>query len=519
MMHSSNESELISIKEKLVDMMCNDTDLPTLGSSVSSVMQLTAPDEQSIEQLSNYILSDSSLTLKILRLSNSIAYRATAMPVTSISTAIQLLGMDTIKSCALAMTLVESMPSKHARAVRTELLLALSASLIARNLVKHSVVHNPEEVVIAALFKNIGRLVVAAYDKQLYWKTIKLSRKVGYTEARASLQQLGCTFNWLTEFALQKWHIPNSIVHAIKLLPEKLLKPPKNRNEWMQQVAEFSNHAALITLCNGTAAATLLADDLLERYGGTLDLDRDQLNILIDESIGQVQTICNDALNLQIDQEMVESLCGYSTDQTDVEEDLADSPIFGATQVKRQQIDRYLSGKPFDAVDRLLAGVQEVSEILMSDRDNVHAVLMHVLETYYSSLCFQFVTLCLQDGQTDQLRAKNSFGLDHDKIQKDFVLSDIHSNDLFSIALKRNVDLSIQDATDPRIRDALPDWHKQLLPDTKSFMVLPLVMQHDIPLGLIYADRSVIAQEGITTDEMKLIKALKAQLLVVLSRL
>lgn len=44
-------------------------------------------------------------------------------------------------------------------------------------------------------------------------------------------------------------------------------------------------------------------------------------------------------------------------------------------------------------------------------------------------------------------------------------------------------------------------------------MVLPLVVQNK-PIGLIYADRSVVASEGITASEMKLIKALKANVLV-----
>ncbi|HQU62792.1 MAG TPA: hypothetical protein PKY85_06570, partial [Nitrosomonas sp.] len=74
------------------------------------------------------------------------------------------------------------------------------------------------------------------------------------------------------------------------------------------------------------------------------------------------------------------------------------------------------------------------------------------------------------------------------------------------------VDLAISDATESKIRDAMPVWHRRLLPDTKSFMVLPLVLQNK-PIGMIYADRPVVAREGITVREMKLIKALKENVL------
>ena len=153
------------------------------------------------------------------------------------------------------------------------------------------------------------------------------------------------------------------------------------------------------------------------------------------------------------------------------------------------------------------------------DRDTgvSRATVEHLAENVparelYRSLGFQFVTICVKDVQTNQFRARNSVGINHQDLQKGFVFSDSAALDLFSIALKRNVDLAISDATESKIRDAMPVWHRRLLPDTKSFMVLPLVLQNK-PIGMIYADRPVVAREGITVREMKLIKALKENVL------
>eukprot|EP01034_Spumella_vulgaris_P026823 gene26823-33464_t len=74
----------------------------------------------------------------------------------------------------------------------------------------------------------------------------------------------------------------------------------------------------------------------------------------------------------------------------------------------------------------------------------------------------------------------------------------------------------IADAGAPKIRDLLPDWHRKLLPDARSFIVLPLVVQ-GVQLGLFYADRSEPAPEGVPPDETSLIRALKAQVLVALT--
>ncbi|MCP5245145.1 MAG: HDOD domain-containing protein [Burkholderiales bacterium] len=87
-MESPDENETLSIKDKLIDMIQNNPDFPALGSSISKVIQLTSSEDKSLEQLTNFILSDPSLSLKILRLSNSLSYRSTSPMVTSISKAV-----------------------------------------------------------------------------------------------------------------------------------------------------------------------------------------------------------------------------------------------------------------------------------------------------------------------------------------------------------------------------------------------------------------------------------------------
>ncbi len=90
------------------------------------------------------------------------------------------------------------------------------------------------------------------------------------------------------------------------------------------------------------------------------------------------------------------------------------------------------------------------------------------------------------------------------------------SGDLFHLAMENDADLMIADASAPKIRDLLPAWHRALLPDARSFIVLPLVVQ-GVQLGLFYADRVQPAPEGVPPDETSLIRALKGQVLVALT--
>jgi hypothetical protein len=186
----------------------------------------------------------------------------------------------------------------------------------------------------------------------------------------------------------------------------------------------------------------------------------------------------------------------------------------------------YPSGKPKNAREQLLAGVQDVTQMRASGQHKVNDVVLAVLETLYTAMGFRFATVVLKDVRSGQYRARVSFGADKSATQAGFAFpaaaapgaatAAADRRDLFYLALANNADLMISDAASPKIRDLLPPWHRQLLPDAKSFIVLPLVVGQ-AQLGLFYADRTQAAPEGVPPDETSLIKALKGQVLAALA--
>jgi hypothetical protein len=174
------------------------------------------------------------------------------------------------------------------------------------------------------------------------------------------------------------------------------------------------------------------------------------------------------------------------------------------------------SGKPRNARDLLLAGVQDVTQMRASGQSKVNELILAVLETLYRSMGFRFATVCLKDARSGQFRARVAFGEQQHERQAGFVFPMAPSRDLFHLAMENDADLMIADATTAKIRELLPAWHRALLPDAKSFIVLPLVVGK-VQLGLFYADRAVAAPEGVPADETSLIKALKGQVLAALA--
>jgi HD-like signal output (HDOD) protein len=500
------------VRAALLNKVCGDEDMFALGSSVARVVQMASSDDEGTHALAYYVLSDVALTQRILRLANTVKYRtASGTAVTTISRAISLLGFDNVKTTALAMLLVDALASSdHAWSVRTELEASLCASLVGREMARHSFYQGAEEASIGALFKNLGPLLVASHEHERYREIGLLVASGKHKLGQAAQMILGCSYDALSEAVLGEWKIPDVIMRAQRPLPEGTLKVALNRGEWMRQVASFSLDVARLLAKTGDPRGTPEAQALLERYGHALNIDGAQLDELF-EAVAQEMTGLLQSMNLEPVPRREES----------EGDGLPNVLLLATLGAGEDEQGNYPSGKPRNARELLLAGVQDVTQMRASGQHKVNDVVLAVLETLYTAMGFRFATVVLKDVKSGQYRARVSFGADKSATQAGFAFpsapaAGAASRDLFLLAMANNADLMISDASSPKIRDLLPAWHRQLLPDAKSFIVLPLVVGQ-AQLGLFYADRIHTAPEGVPADETSLIKALKGQVLSALA--
>lgn len=517
---STKKRPITSTKENLLRAMSDDPNLPSLGGSISYIIQLSSSEDESIRQLSHFILSDVSLAQKILSLSNSITFRTSStQAITSITKAIFLLGFDTVRTCALAILLVDGMMSgKRAEYVRTELIHALAASMIGRELARHSQFKDGEEIAVAALFKNVGRLLLAAHDHDKYEAMMACIERGTHTSEQASIHVLGFNLNDFTETILEKWNIPAIIIQAIKNKSAGTLNAPKNKQEWMQQATELSDKAVPLIVKAGESGNLELENKLLVRFGKALDLSKSKLDLLINDAAEEAAALQVNAnllpvvKNGKISADMKETELYLHAD----EDVLAELILMDTAADDVQVVQRYPSGKPHNASVLLSVAVQDVAEMMVANNYKLSELIMLILEHCYTSLGFRFVTLCLRDEQKHQYRARSSIGRNDPEYLNAFCFPAILSTDLFYLAMARDIDLFISNAAEPKVRELLPPWHQNLLPDTRSFIVLPLIFNKK-PIGFIYADREFAAPEGITPEETRLIKTLKGQVLTALN--
>lgn len=511
--------EEVCFKKELLAAVQDDPNLPALGGSVSRIVQLSSSDDESIRKLSYFVLSDVSLAQKILRLSNSVCFRTVSnKPITSISKAIFLLGFNTVKACALAILLVDNMSGKQARHVRYELVCALAASMMGRELARYSHFNDAEEITVAALFKNMGRLLMASYFPDRYQHMMALVSSGSHNLVQASREVFQFNLDDFTEDILTQWEIPASIIQTLKTPSPGMLKAPKNRHEWMRLAAELCDKAVPLVLSPAANRDAGLESQLLSRFGKVLNLDKARFSRVIVDA-GREARALETGVELTTqnqERELNMNSTSFQFAQHSSDELIKELAFhFDEKAETEQAAQRYPSGKPFNASELLLTGIQDVTEIMASGQYKLGDLTTLVLEILYNSLGFRFITLCLRDRGCGQYRARCAVGDNFPAYQKGFAFPIGETSDLFHLAMKQNVDLVIADATVTKVRNLLPNWHTGLLPDARSFIVLPLVSNGN-RLGLFYADRQQQAPEGLSTEEMRLIKTLKTQMLAAL---
>jgi HD-like signal output (HDOD) protein len=491
----------------LLKKLCSEEGVFALGVSVARVVQLVDSDEGGTQELTYYVLSDAALTQKVLRLANTPRYRTVGgIAVTTVSRAISLLGFDNVKITALAMLLVDTLAnSKHAQSVRAELEAALCASLIGREMARLSAYQGAEEASIGALFKNIGPLLIASQSHERYREINALVAGGAHTASQASQMILGSTYDTLSAAILNEWKIPDVIVRSIGALPPApVQKAPLNRQDWVRLVVSFSMDAARAQARKGGLASEAM-QLLFDRYGAALGLERQRMEDILEAVRGEMDGLL-DSLQLQ----------PAAAPAEDSGEGLPNVLLLASMDAGGSLPEgQHPSGKPYNAREQLLAGVQEVTQMRAAGRSKVNELIQAVLETLYRSMGFRFATVCLKDVRSGSYRARIAFGDQHAMRMAAFEFP-LAGSDLFHLAMTNDADLMIADASVPKIRDLLPGWHRAALPDARSFIVLPLVVQ-GVALGLFYADRIQPAPEGVPPDETSLIRALKAQVLLALT--
>jgi HD-like signal output (HDOD) protein len=449
-------------------------DFPTLAHSIGNIVGAVQKQTDHLEKLVAVIISDFSLTQKVLRLANSAMYAPFGGEVTTVSRAVLVLGQETVGHLALGLRLLDGFKGISTDRERAKRALAevMLTGLVARRLTENSGVREGEEAVVCALLSRLGELLCVFYAPDEWQQIEHKAAAENLSVDAAAVAVLGIGTTELGQEIAARWGLPGTLREALKPFKPASTEQPLSHIGWLQAMSAFSGELAY-AMASGKPA---LAKAATERYAPLV------------------------AMEVETTRATLEALSSEARTEGGWE---------GLADVYFDKPSEQKSGKPDDAEKRLAAGVAEIAR---SAKECQFSVLLSMaLEVLKNSLgCTRTIAFVLDPG-SGGYKARAGFGKHLTGEFSSLSFEGGFAPDVFHLTLSSKTPVHIENTADAAIRSRIPSWHREALGDARSLMLLPIMLKGRA-VALLYADW--IGGENVTLadEESQLLKLLIAEI-------
>ena len=185
--------------------------LPTLPGIAIKILEAVRKEEACLKEIGEILSKDPSLSTEVLRAINSPFY-GLSTKVTTVSHAVNMLGINTVKSLSLSFSIVKNFEAEKSNAFdytgfwKDSLTSAVSAKILAANLLPHF----SDDAFFLGLIHNIGQLVISLILPDQYNLISKEMERSGCASHEAENQILGFNHMQVGEHLIQSWNFPNN---------------------------------------------------------------------------------------------------------------------------------------------------------------------------------------------------------------------------------------------------------------------------------------------------------------------
>ncbi len=518
----------------LLHRMQSGSDFPALSEAIGAINRIASSEKGGVNELSNNILKDFALTNKLLKLANVAFYNQVGGgSISTISRAVVILGFDAVRSIALSLILLDNLENKaHAQQLKEEFVKVLYAGMLAREMAGKAQVRDVEEAFIGAMLHNLGRMLAMFYLPEETAAIRQLVEAEALSDAKASTQVLGLSFENLGIGIARSWGFPEQLVQTMKKLPEGKIRKCANDAERLRALAGFSNELCEVILSTPDADRGKVLAKLTVRFADSVPVTEKQLSGLMEKSmldIAQFALAVNVSLKHSAFAQQASKWAGMAATpgpaptldaKAGVPPSVAPDAEAALDAAVLREHAPILNAEPGEDSDKpqrtsaeiqsvLTSGLQDVGNSLIDDSISVNDILRMILEAMYTGMGFAHVVLCIKDGRHNTMCGKFGFGDGVQGLVKAFDFSLAAQPDAFLVALQNNADILITDIDDPKIATRIPAWYRQQVAAC-TFVLFPIIVKGK-PIGLIYADRPQPGDITIPEKELSLLKSLRNQ--------
>jgi putative nucleotidyltransferase with HDIG domain len=247
--------------------------LPTLPAIISKLTKMAEDPDVTSEQMGKVISKDHILAIKLLKLVNS-AFYGFPQKISSLSSALILLGFNVIKSLIISSSIFELMESQDIELWEHSLGCAVVCNVLAKRLE----VDDPEEVSTAGLVHDIGKVAIKMElpDEFRKIQNASLAEQVSVLNAEQNILNLDHAEvgGWLSK----SWNLPAKLVEPISCHHN----PSKAKDEKLATaIVHFSD--ILIRGLGYGHGADIWVPPMSKKAWDILGLSADDLDEIIEE--------------------------------------------------------------------------------------------------------------------------------------------------------------------------------------------------------------------------------------------
>lgn len=213
--------------------------IPSLSTTVGKVLEICSKVDASPNELNKVIALDPVLTGQVLKLINS-AYYSLVNKVTSLTRAITMLGLNTVKNMALSTAIIRTVAgAKKSKVLPTKkfwahsISVGVSAKLLAQ--VKDIPLMEREEFFISGLLHDLGKI---PFDDD-YIHVLSMAKREQISLIEAERQLMGIDHQEVGLMIAEKWKLNKAISSCIG-----------NHHDVDQLDEEYQQQAAFVALGN-----------------------------------------------------------------------------------------------------------------------------------------------------------------------------------------------------------------------------------------------------------------------------
>ncbi|HTB16298.1 MAG TPA: HDOD domain-containing protein [Bryobacteraceae bacterium] len=440
-------------------------EFPALSRSIEQVL-LKVDEEASLQHITNVILKDYSLTLRILRTANSALYNRSGGHIRSISHAVSLLGVESVREMATGVVLLEHF-RKHSPGLKELILLSLLTANHAREVADRARYPKREEAYLCGMFRNLGEVLVACYHPRGYASVLLRVQDDRIPAAQACLEELGFDYDQAGRAVAMQWSIPESVRDCMNDRVLRLRRAPSTEAERLAAITHFAHKLTTAVYRREASGARASVNLLLHSLGPVLGLSHDDVKSIVESALEETKEVFQ-AMNVPMDHLRLKRQTEAALEQIDEEEPPMDA-----------------GGEPETETETFSTLLRDVTtQVDRGSADDLGAITMMVMEAIYRGGPFDHVLFALLDETGHRLVGITGFGESIDKLVKNFNFPVAGASGPVAVAVLKRTDVFV---SGPRDRRFDGTRFSQVVGEP-VFGLLPLVAGGAVA-GCLYFDR------------------------------